>query len=40
MEEIHNYAKDEVEYMARKLNSREQTPQLKSENKNAVLRKY
>mgnify|MGYP000511804454 CR=1 FL=1 len=40
MREIHEYAKDEVTYMARKLNSREQTPQLKSENKTSILRKY
>ena len=40
MDELHQYVNEEVTYMARKLNSREQSPDLKSKNSNAILRKY
>ena len=39
-EEIQSYVLDEVSYMARKLNSREQTPGLKTLDEEKVLIRY
>ena len=40
MEEIQSYVTDEVSFMARKLNSREQTPQLRTNDETKVMVNY